>query len=195
MEERYKNKPEGWANICLNAQTFTCTVRNVKMVQIPKYQSTDRKEEILQKEQKCKIEGHGDIKKTKKTKIPKPTLSEDNVPVNVPAGAKQLERADKIVNQLKETEINMGTLLCSAKAEEAKVYVTHVTVTKAEKAMERLQVCIAIFNTYIEKKEAPKGAFTSRLSDAKSVFNEILEVTKRIDAMLADKEEAEMVVA
>jgi hypothetical protein len=198
VEERYKNKPEEWASIQLNARTFTCTVRKVKMVQIPKYQSTDLKEEILGKEQKRKIEGYGDIKKTKKTKIPTPvraTLSEDNVPVNVPVGEKQLERADKIVNQLKETEINMGTLLSLAKAEEAKDYVTHVTVTKAEKAMERLQVCIAIFNTYIEKKEAPKGAFTSRLSDAKSVLNEILDVTKRIDAMLADKEEAEKMVA
>ena len=58
-----------------------------------------------------------------------------------------------------------------------------------------LVIGIAIFTSMVEKKEAPKGAFTSRLSDAKSVLNEILEVTKRIDAMLADKEEAEMVVA
>jgi len=60
VEERYKNKPEEWASIQLNARTFTCTVRNVKMVQIPKYQSTDRKEEILQKEQKRKIENQED---------------------------------------------------------------------------------------------------------------------------------------
>jgi hypothetical protein len=52
VEERYKDKPEEWASIQLNARTFTCTVRKVKMVQIPKYQSTDLKEEILGKEQK-----------------------------------------------------------------------------------------------------------------------------------------------
>jgi len=68
VEERFKDKPEQWASIQLNAQTHRCPVRNVNMYWIPKFSMTLANSEVDTEERKRRLESSAKMAAPKKIK-------------------------------------------------------------------------------------------------------------------------------
>ena len=68
VEEQFKDKPEQWASIQLNAQTQRCPVRNVNMYWIPKFSMTLANSEVDTEELKRRLESSAKMAAPKKIK-------------------------------------------------------------------------------------------------------------------------------
>ena len=71
MTDKYKDKPDQLASIFKNAETMTCSVRNVKLWQDPQYVLEHKSENIRRREEKREASQESVVKPAKKAKTAK----------------------------------------------------------------------------------------------------------------------------
>ncbi len=197
VEEQFKDKPEQWASIQLNAQTHRCPIRDVMMYWIPKFTLTMANSEVEIEERKRKLESSTKMAPPKKIKPAAvnvaPAVGEFQLGVPVEQAQIQAQKVAVTPANKKRLEsciIRLETKqmeLTSQMAEAAEEKIADIIPQKLHKLCDDnskgLDKILASAKAVLAMAEAPKG-------DLKKLFDGIKEISATCSDLKERLEEA-----
>ena len=198
-EKQFKDKPEQWESIKLQAQTHRCPVRGVDMYWIPKFSMTLQTSEVDTEERKRKLESSAKMAAPKKMKNAAavnvaPAIGEyqGNQPQQAQIQAQKVcltdankKRLESCIIRLETKQMELTSQMAEAEQEKFKELIPQRLSKLCDDTSKVLDKTIASAKDVLAKKEAPKGDLKQLFDDIKGVSTTCSDLTAKLQGAMS----------
>ena len=198
-EKQFKDKPEQWESIKLQAQTHRCPIRGVDMYWIPKFSMTLQTSEVDTEERKRKLESSAKMAAPKKMKNAAavnvaPAIGEyqGNQPQQAQIQAQKVcltdankKRLESCIIRLETKQMEFTSQMAEAEQEKFKELIPQRLSKLCDDTSKVLDKTIASAKDVLAKKEAPKGDLKQLFDDIKGVSTTCSDLTAKMQGAMS----------